>query len=85
MYTKYYSGSTPQMYYNNYEKKAERIREEARKRTDMPIKKEVIPVREAFGGFKTDDLLLGLIILFLIKEEKADLTLIMALVFILLH
>ena len=85
MYTKYSSGGTPQMSYNNYEKKAERIREEARSRADMPVKKEVNTVQQAFGGFRTDDLLLGLIILFLIKEEKADLTLIMALVFILLH
>ena len=37
-----------------------------------------------FLGLKGDDILLGILILFLIKEEKADITLILALAFIFL-
>ena len=75
MYTKYY---------NEYEKKAERIREEAH-REISPVKKEETRPAAKTTGLRSDEILLGAIIFFLLREEKADMTLILALVFILLN
>ncbi|MBQ7718861.1 MAG: hypothetical protein IJT38_06135 [Clostridia bacterium] len=70
--------------YNGYEKKAERIRQEAH-REILPAPKEERKASKSIGGFQNDDILLGILIFFLVKEEKADMMLIMALVFILLN
>ena len=65
-------------------KKAERIRQEAH-REILPAPKEERKASKSIGGFQNDDILLGILIFFLVKEEKADMMLIMALVFILLN
>lgn len=72
-------------YYNEYARRAEEIKsavQEAPKDVPAPPEKKNKKPVNSFLGLKGDDILLGALILFLMREEKADKTLILALVFI---
>ena len=73
-------------YYNEYAKRAEEITSAVQSTPkEMPVsvheKKNRKPAN-SFFGLKGDDILLGALILFLMREEKADRTLILVLAFI---